>query len=68
MVVGGGGGGVGGSTPSLAKENFYKAPKLIYTAILWYNFVVQSPPPKGEGTVTPPPPCELNNVVMTMRL
>ena len=31
-----------------AKENFYNfylAPKLIYTVILWYRFVVQSPPP-----------------------
>ena len=30
-----------------AKENFYKAPKLIHTVILWYSFVVQSPPPPG---------------------
>ena len=32
-----------------AKENFYKAPKLIYTEILWYSFVVQSPPPPVGG-------------------
>ena len=31
-----------------AKENFYKAPKLIYTVILWYSFVVPPPPPGGE--------------------
>ena len=30
-----------------AKEKFYKAPKLIYTVILWYSFVVQSPLPQG---------------------
>ena len=30
-----------------AKENFYKAPKLIYTVILWYRFVVPPPPPQG---------------------
>ena len=34
-----------------AKDNFYKAPKLIYTVILWYSFVVQSPPPLRGGTV-----------------
>ena len=28
-----------------AKENFYKAPKLIYTVILWCRFM-------GGGTVT----------------
>ena len=32
-----------------AEENFYKAPKLIYTVILWYRFVVQSPHPPAEG-------------------
>ena len=32
-----------------AKEKFYKAPKLIYSVILWYSFVVQFPAP-------PPPP------------
>ena len=35
-----------------ARENFYKAlkaPKLIYTVILWYRFVVQSPPPPRGG-------------------
>ena len=32
-----------------AKENFYKAPKLIYTVILWFSFVVQPPPPPGGG-------------------
>ena len=42
-----------------AKEMFYKAPKLIYTVILWYRFVVQLggggrhfmtvPPPGGGG-------------------
>ena len=31
------------------KKNFYKAPKLIYTVILWYRFVVQCPPPFGGG-------------------
>ena len=31
-----------------AKENFYKAPKLIYSVILWYSFVVQSPPAPRE--------------------
>ena len=30
-----------------AKGNLYKAPKLIYTVILWYSFVVQCPPPRG---------------------
>ena len=33
-----------------AKENFYKAPKLVYTVILWYRFVVQSPPLPWGGT------------------
>ena len=32
-----------------AKENFYKAPKLIYTVILWYRFVVRFPPPPRGG-------------------
>ena len=32
-----------------AKENFYKAPKLICTVILWYRFVVQYPPPPKGG-------------------
>ena len=34
------------------KKIFYKAPKapkLIYTVILWYSFVVQSPPPPPKG-------------------
>ena len=38
-----------------AKENFYKlpkAPKLIYTVILWYRFVVQSPPPPKRSNTT----------------
>jgi hypothetical protein len=38
-----------------ATENFYKAPnapKLIYTVILWYSFVVQPLPPPRGGTVT----------------
>ena len=41
-----------------AKENFYKAPKLIYTVILWYSFVVQSPPPPwgGEPSLRDRPP------------
>ena len=42
-----------------AKENFNKAPKLFYTVILWYSFVVQSPPPpRGEPSLhgCPPPP------------
>ena len=33
-----------------ALKEFYKvlkAPKLIHTVILWYNFVVQPPPPMG---------------------
>ena len=45
-----------------AKENVYKAlkaPKLIYTVILWYRFVVRPPPPPGGGNqhfVTAPHP------------
>ena len=42
-----------------AKENFNKAPKLIHTVILCYNFVVQPPPPRGgEPSLRdrPPPP------------
>ena len=42
-----------------AKENFYKALKLIYTVILWYRFVVRPPPPpRGEPSFCdcPPPP------------
>ena len=31
-----------GGTVTWPKENFYKAPKLISTVILWYSFVVQS--------------------------
>ena len=43
------------------KENFYKAPKvpkLIYTVILWYRFVVCAPPPPrgNRHFVTVPPP------------
>ena len=37
-----------------AKETFYKAPKvpkLIYTVILWYSFVVRPPPPLPQGDV-----------------
>ena len=34
------------------KEIFYKAPKLIYTVILWYRFVVRPPTPPKGGTVT----------------
>ena len=36
-----------------AKEKFYKAPntpKLIYTVILWYHFVVNPPPPPLGGS------------------
>ena len=44
-----------------AKEKFYKAPKLICTVILWYRFVVQSPPLPTGGKPSlhdrPPPPC-----------
>ena len=32
-----------------AKENLDKAPKLIYTVILWYRFAVRSPPRGGGG-------------------
>ena len=43
-----------------AKEIFHKAPKVIYSVILWYSFVVQFPSPQGENhhfmTVPPPPP------------
>ena len=39
-----------------AEEDFHKAPKLIYTVILWYSFVVQSPsPPQRGGTITSGP-------------
>ena len=39
----------------MPKKIFHKAPKLIYTVILWYRFVVQPPPPPrlGGGGVTP---------------
>ena len=41
-----------------AKDNLYKAPKLIYTVILRYSFVVR-PPPRGGGQLSlcdrPPP-------------
>ena len=33
------------------KKIFYKAPKLIYTVILWYSFVVQNWSPPRGGTV-----------------
>ena len=43
-----------------AKENFYKAPKLIYTVILWHSFVMQYTPSPMEGNrhfmTAPPPP------------
>ena len=32
------------------QRKFYEAPKLIYTVILWYIFVVQSAPPPWGGT------------------
>ena len=40
-----------------AKENVYKAPKLIYTVILWYSFVVRPPPPLPDtaSALCPPP-------------
>ena len=36
-----------------AKENFYKAPKLIYTVRVWYSFVVQFPPPPPGALIRP---------------
>ena len=39
-----------------AKEHFYNVPKLIFTVILWYSFVAQSPrpprPPRGGTGLT----------------